>query len=59
MRIYSQVRLGVTPEINAVSTVLVAFVTVGVLIASLVQKRQIGRRERGQQAAARGAPGYV
>lgn len=39
MRIYSQVRLGVTPEINAISTVLIAVVTAGVIVASLVQKR--------------------
>ena len=39
MRIYSSVRLGVTPEINAVCTVLIAFVTVGVIVASLLQKR--------------------
>ena len=38
MKIYSQVRLGVTPEINAVCTVLVALVTIGVLIASLAGK---------------------
>jgi putrescine transport system permease protein len=44
MRIYSQVRLGVTPEINAVSTVLIACVTTGVIIASLIQKRQLARR---------------
>lgn len=38
MKIYSQVRLGVTPEINAVCTVLVAFVTIGVLVASIAGK---------------------
>ncbi|SER18149.1 putrescine transport system permease protein [Faunimonas pinastri] len=38
MKIYSQVRLGVTPEINAVCTILVALVTIGVLIASVVGK---------------------
>jgi putrescine transport system permease protein len=38
MRIYSQVRLGVTPEINAVSTILVAVVTLGVLIATIATK---------------------
>jgi putrescine transport system permease protein len=43
MRIYSQVRLGVTPEINAISTILVAVVAVGVVIASLLQKRQLSR----------------
>jgi len=39
MRIYSQVRLGVTPEINAVCTILVALVTIGVIVASLATKR--------------------
>jgi putrescine transport system permease protein len=41
MRIYSQVRLGVTPEINAISTILVGLVTVGVIAASLLQKRRL------------------
>ena len=40
MRIYSQVRLGVTPEINAVSTLLVAFVGCVVLVAALATRRQ-------------------
>jgi putrescine transport system permease protein len=40
MKIYSMVRLGVTPEINAVSTILVGLVTVGVITASLIGKRQ-------------------
>ena len=38
MRIYSQVRLGVTPEINAISTIMIAVVTLGVLITSLATK---------------------
>jgi putrescine transport system permease protein len=38
MRIYSQVRLGVTPEINAVCTILIGLVTFGVLIATAVTK---------------------
>ena len=41
MRIYSQVRLGVTPEINAISTLLIAMVTAAVLIASLVLKTNL------------------
>jgi putrescine transport system permease protein len=53
MRIYSQVRLGVTPEINAVSTVLVALVAIGVLIAAWLQRRQVAQRDRAQQQAAR------
>ena len=39
MKIYSQVRLGVTPEINALSTLLIAFVSIGVVAASLAGKR--------------------
>ena len=46
MRIYSQVRLGVTPEINAICTVLVGLVTVGVIAASLATKRREIARER-------------
>jgi putrescine transport system permease protein len=39
MRIYGQVRLGVTPEINAASTILIALVTIGVIAATLAGKR--------------------
>lgn len=52
MKIYSQVRLGVTPEINAVSTILVGLVATGVLLASWVGKRQETRRIADQQLAA-------
>ena len=40
MKIYSQVRLGVTPEINAISTILVGIVTLGVLIAFWLHKKK-------------------
>jgi putrescine transport system permease protein len=40
MRIYSQVRLGVTPEINAISTIMIGLVTVAVIVAALATKRQ-------------------
>ncbi|WP_421853898.1 ABC transporter permease [Oricola sp.] len=40
MKIYSQVRLGVTPEINAVCTVLIGIVTTGVIVAALLNKRR-------------------
>ncbi|HIF89284.1 MAG TPA: ABC transporter permease subunit [Candidatus Thioglobus sp.] len=40
MKIYSMVRLGVTPEINAVSTILVGLVALGVVAGSLIGKRQ-------------------
>jgi len=39
MKIYSSVRLGVTPEINALSTLLIAAVALGVILASLAGKR--------------------
>ena len=52
MRIYSQVRLGVTPEINAACTILIAIVTVVVLIASVVTKHQEKVREAEERAAA-------
>jgi putrescine transport system permease protein len=45
MKIYSQVRLGVTPEINAVCTILVALVTIGVLVASVAGKFRVSRSQ--------------
>jgi putrescine transport system permease protein len=39
MRIYSEVRLGVKPEINAICTIMIAVVAVVVIAASLVAKR--------------------
>nr|WP_307154132.1 ABC transporter permease subunit [Rhodopseudomonas julia] len=44
MKIYSQVRRGVTPEINAVCTILVALVTMGVLTASIIGKARAPAR---------------
>jgi putrescine transport system permease protein len=43
MKIYSQVRLGVTPEINAVSTILVGLVTTGVVAATIVGRTRAPR----------------
>jgi putrescine transport system permease protein len=43
IRIYSQVRLGVTPEINAAATLLVALVTLGVLAVTVTTKRAANR----------------
>jgi putrescine transport system permease protein len=40
MRIYSQVRLGVTPEVNAISTIFIVVITIAVLAASLGMKHQ-------------------
>lgn len=44
MRIYSQVRLGVTPEINAISTLLLAAVAVALTISAIVTR---GRAKSG------------
>ncbi len=51
MKIYSQVRLGVTPEINAISSILVGVVAVGVIVVSLMNKRREIQRQRDEQAA--------
>jgi putrescine transport system permease protein len=40
MRIYSQVRLGVTPEINAISSVMIGIVTATVLSVTVALKRR-------------------
>jgi len=42
MRLYSQVRLGVNPEINAASTLLVGLVSVAVLAASILTAKRGG-----------------
>ncbi|MEQ8923913.1 MAG: ABC transporter permease subunit [Roseovarius confluentis] len=52
IKIFSSVRLGVSPEINALSTIIIAIVTVGVITASLISKRQISKRERDERMAA-------
>ncbi len=36
--LWAQVRLGVTPEINAISTIMIGVVTLGVLITSILTK---------------------
>lgn len=46
MKIFSSVRLGVTPEINAVGTLLIGLVACGTLIWSLALKCAQARRER-------------
>lgn len=56
IKIYSQVRLGVTPEINAICTILIGLVTIGVIAASISTKRAEARRIHDEHQAAR-APG--
>lgn len=52
IKIYSAVRLGVTPEINALSTLMIGIVTIGVITASLVMKRNIARAKADERRAA-------
>jgi putrescine transport system permease protein len=46
IRIYSEVRLGVKPEINAICTIIVAFVAVAIIVASLAAKLSWDRAAR-------------
>src|SRR5262249_62030713 len=50
IRIYSEVRLGVKPEINAVCTIMIAVVAAGTIVASLITKGGAARRERWRSA---------
>jgi putrescine transport system permease protein len=50
IRIYSEIRLGVKPEINAVCTIVIAVVAVGIVAASLLAKFH-------DRAESLGAPG--
>ncbi|MBB4023012.1 putrescine transport system permease protein [Confluentimicrobium naphthalenivorans] len=51
IKIFSAVRLGVSPEINALSTIMIGIVAVGVIAASLISKTRIARMTRDEQAA--------
>lgn len=52
MKLYSQVRIGVRPDINAACTILVGLVAVGVLIASAAMKLDDVRKKRDEAMAA-------
>ena len=54
IKIWSAVRLGVSPEINALSTIMIGVVTVGVITASLISKRRTVKAQQDLQAAERG-----
>ena len=51
MVIYSKVRLGVSPDVNALATILVGIVAIGVVIAGYTMSRQQKARERDAQMA--------
>lgn len=51
MVIFSKVRLGLNPEINALATIIIAIVATGVVAASLMMAGQERRRQRDVQLA--------
>lgn len=51
IRIYSEVRLGVKPEINAICTIMIAAVALIVVMASLLTKRGAARETHGALGA--------
>jgi putrescine transport system permease protein len=51
MVIFSKVRLGVSPDINALATILVVVVAIGVTVAGVVLNRQQKARDRDAQMA--------
>jgi len=51
IKIFSAVRLGVSPEINALSTIMIGIVTIGVVTFSLISKRNALLREKEERAA--------
>jgi putrescine transport system permease protein len=51
MVVYSSVRLGVSPQINALATLIVATVTVGIVLAGWLMHRQDQRRAREARGA--------
>jgi putrescine transport system permease protein len=50
MVIFSKVKLGVTPDINALATLIIVFITVAVSLAYLVARRAQRQNEKNMQA---------
>jgi putrescine transport system permease protein len=51
MVVFSKVRLGVSPEINALATIIVLLVAIGIVAAGLVMNQAENRRQRDVQMA--------
>jgi putrescine transport system permease protein len=47
MVIFSKIKLGVTPDINALATLIIGTVSIGIIIASWIMFRQRKRNEVG------------
>ena len=52
--IYSRIRLGLRPDINALATIIILTVAIGVAIAGIIMMRQQKQRERELAAVAEG-----
>ena len=55
MLVYSKVRLGVNPSVNALATIMVLIVATGVVVSAVWMKRAERRREREMRMAEAGA----
>jgi len=56
IKIFSSIRLGVSPEINALSTIMISIVAVGVISASLISKRAMIRQQEEERDGFRVTP---
>jgi putrescine transport system permease protein len=52
MVIFSKVRLGVSPDVNALATLMVLLVATGIIVSTLWMRYQNRRRERDVRLAA-------
>ena len=51
--VFSKVRLGLDPKINALATIIIAIVSIGVIIATIHMRRSEKQRQRDEQMAIR------
>jgi putrescine transport system permease protein len=51
--VFSKVRLGLDPKINALATIIIAIVSIGVIVATIQMRRNEKQRQRDEQMAIR------
>jgi putrescine transport system permease protein len=54
MVVFSKVKLGVTPDINALATIIIVIVSAGVVVAGVMMRRQERQHDRDMRMAAGG-----
>ena len=57
MLIFSKVKLGVTPDVNALAALVISIVAAGVLLAAILMQRNERRARRDTQLSASADPG--